>query len=517
MIRKQTLSCPPRTAVAYARYSSAGQKDVSIDQQLRDIYAYAQREGYTIVREYADHARSGFKDISARSEFQAMIAASASGSFDTILCWKNDRFSRKRSDAAIYKEQLASRGVSVISVMEPVPDGAAGVITVGMLEVMAEWYSRNLSENVTRGMLDNATKCLFNGTRIIGYIRGDDNHYQINEQEAPVVRDIFSRYRAGYSAASIAKHLNSIGLQTTRNTRWTIQSVLRVISNERYAGVYIWGDVRIPDGMPAIISHDDWEAAQLMKKKTTRHYENHPADFILTGKAFCGHCGRAMIGTSGTSHTGTTHYYYSCQGRNTRSGCVKQNHRKDDLENVVINFIFDNCFSDEQINRIADIVMAEMEERKKKSPLAKLKQELNEVTSKINNIVDAIENGIWNSTTSQRLTELETKQEELKKQVGFQEYAEKQMLDRDRVLFFIRRFQKLRRDNPEDRKKLINFFINAVYVYDDHLKIVVNTTEGTTRVPLESLPDSPPGSNLVMSGVLTGTHQNPYLLYTVRI
>ena len=91
-MKKSPLSCLPRTAVAYARYSSAGQRDVSIEQQLRDIRAYAQREGYSIVHEYADHARSGYKNISSRSEFQAMIAAASSGTFDTVLTWKVDRF-----------------------------------------------------------------------------------------------------------------------------------------------------------------------------------------------------------------------------------------------------------------------------------------------------------------------------------------------------------------------------------------------------------------------------------------
>ena len=137
-------TCPPRTAVAYARYSSAGQRDVSIEQQLQDIRAYAEREGYRIVHEYADHARSGFKEVTARVEFQAMIAAAVSGSFDTVLCWKVDRFGRNRKDSAVYKDQLARLGVSVVYVMEPIPDGAAGVLTEGMLEAIAEWYSRNI-------------------------------------------------------------------------------------------------------------------------------------------------------------------------------------------------------------------------------------------------------------------------------------------------------------------------------------------------------------------------------------
>ena len=111
MKKPNVPTCSPRTAVAYARYSSAGQRDVSIEQQLADIRAFAAREGYTIVHEYADHARSGFKDVSARTAFQSMIAAAADGSYDTIIAWKVDRFGRNREDSAIYKGKLRRYGV----------------------------------------------------------------------------------------------------------------------------------------------------------------------------------------------------------------------------------------------------------------------------------------------------------------------------------------------------------------------------------------------------------------------
>ena len=132
-------SCSPRTAVAYARYSSAGQRDVSIEQQLSDIRAFAKREGYTLVHEFADHARSGFKNTAARTAFQSRIAAAESGTFDTILAWKVDRFGRNREDAAIYKGKLRRFGVKVLYAMEPIPEGSAGVLLEGMLEATAEW------------------------------------------------------------------------------------------------------------------------------------------------------------------------------------------------------------------------------------------------------------------------------------------------------------------------------------------------------------------------------------------
>ena len=505
---KTLTKCPPRTAVAYARYSSAGQRDVSIEQQLTDIRAYADREGYRIVHEYADHARSGFKDLSARAEFNAMIADAASRGFDTILCWKVDRFGRNRADSASFKQQLARLGVSVVYVMEPIPTGAAGVLTEGMLEAIAEWYSRNLSENVSRGMTDNALKCLYNGTKIFGYTRGPDGHYAIVPDEAAVVRRIYARYISGWSAAAICGELNAAGLHTSRSVRFSPQTVLRLISNEKYCGVYIWGGIRVPDGMPAIVTRSEWEEAQRMKLKTGRHIEQHTMDFLLTGKAFCGHCGRAMIGDSGTSRNGTTHHYYTCQGHKARTGCAKKSVRKDALEDFVINFIFENCFTVPQMEKIADAIMHEAEERRKKSPLAALEKELAETEKKITNINNAIAAGIWSSSTSAMLADLEETAKDLRANVGLLRYQESQLVDRDRLLFFLHKFSQLNRNSLEDRRKLINYFLNSVYVYDDHLKIIINAVEGSTVVPLESLPDISPGSDMLMSGVLIITHPN---------
>jgi len=514
-MKKTLTACPPRTAVAYARYSSAGQRDVSIEQQLADIRSFADREGYTIVHEYADHARSGFKDLSARQEFNAMIASAAARGFDTVLCWKVDRFGRNRADSATFKQQLALLGISVVYVMEPIPAGAAGVLTEGMLEAIAEWYSRNLSENVTRGMHDNARKCLFNGTRILGYRRGSDNHYEIVEEEAAIVRRIFARYAAGYSAAVIGRELNAAGLRTPRGVPYTEQTLLRIIGNERYSGVYIWGDIRVPDGMPAIISRKEWEEAQRMRTKTARHVEQRATDFYLTGKAFCGRCGKAMIGDSGTSRSGTTHYYYTCQGHKSRSGCDKKNVRKDDLENAVIDFIRNTCFTEPEINRIADAIMEEMEKRKKKSPLAGMEQELSDVEKKISNINKAIAAGVFGDSTLIMLQDLEETAKDLRTNVAMLRFEESKLVERDFVIFNLHKFAQLDPSDPESRRKLINTFLHSVYVYDDHLKIVINAIENAATIPIDpSIIDSL-GSDNLSSGVLIVTHPNQILFWYI--
>ena len=515
---KKTTSpaCAPRTAVAYARYSSAGQRDVSIEQQLADIRAYAKREGYTLVHEYADHARSGFKNAKARTAFQSMIAAASEGSYDTIIAWKVDRFGRNREESALFKGRLRRFGVKVLYAMEPIPEGSAGVLLEGMLEATAEWYSRQLSENVLRGMADNARRCLYNGTHILGYRSDADGHYVVYPDEASLVREIFAQYRAGFSAARIAQDLNARGLHTWRGNPFTAQGILKILSNERYTGVYIWGSVRTPGGRPAIISRSEFEEAQRMKKKTARHVEQGAVDYLLTGKAFCGLCGSAMVGDSGTSKTGARHHYYSCYHRKHDKACTKKSVSKNLLEDAVVSFFRDYVLSDAEIEKIVDAVMALQAEEMKSSPLAAMEAEYKDVQKKIDNINDAIAAGIWNSSTSAKLKELEDAAENLRVSVETLRYSQSQLLDRDRVLFFLHRFTSGNRNDPLLRRSIIETFINSVFVYDDHLKIVINNVEGNTRIPLSDLP--PESSDNDKSGLPTVSRPNPRItVYQIAI
>lgn len=516
MKKSSSPSCSPRTAVAYARYSSAGQRDVSIEQQLQDIRAFARREGYTIVHEYADHAKSGFKNASARTAFQSMMAAADSGTFDTVLCWKVDRFGRNREESALFKGRLRRFGVRVLYAMEPIPEGSAGVLLEGMLEATAEWYSRQLSENVTRGMMDNAKRCLYNGQRLLGFVRGSDGRYAIQPEEASVVRHIFSLYCEGYSAAQISKQLNAQGVPTFRGFSFSPQAILRIISNDRYTGVYRWGPVVIPDGVPPIVEKSVFEEAQKMKSKTARHVEQGATDYLLTGKAFCGMCGESMVGDSGTSKDGRKHYYYSCIGRKHRKSCHKKSVKKDYLESLVVDFVLDHVLCDEEIGHIADAVMSLQAEEMNSSPLASMEAEYAEVKKKINNINQAIASGIWNASTSAMLKELEDEAETLRVSCETLRYSQSQLLDRDRVLYFLHRFTTGDRNDPLLRRSIIETFINAVFVYDDHLKIVINNVDGNSKIPLSDLPDE--CSDIDPSGVPTVLRPNTRItIYRIAI
>ena len=321
---KQLTTCPKKTAVAYARYSSSRQRDVSIEQQLNDIRAYAEREGYTIIYEYADRAKSGFKHVENRAEFQAMLRAAESGAFNTVIAWKVDRFGRDRRESAIYKGQLADCGVSVVYAMEPIPDGAAGCLTEGMLEAIAEWYSRNLSENVKRGMNDNAQKALYNGVSIYGYRRGENNKYVIDEAEAAVVRRIFTLYSQNYSCESIHRALIADGVKSRNGIPMPKASIIYMIKNETYNGVYHFGTYRITDAFPKIIDDDLWNTCQELRERTTRKRDYRVYDYLLAGKCTCGLCGSNIIGAYSNAWNPNKKYvYYTCKKHRSNKNPIK--------------------------------------------------------------------------------------------------------------------------------------------------------------------------------------------------
>ena len=488
-MKQKTPSCEPRTAVIYARYSSAGQRDVSIEQQLRDVRAFAEREGYLVIREYCDRAKSGYKNVGSRTEFQRMMKDAESGSFDTVLAWKVDRFGRSREDSAIYKGRLKRFGVSVVYAMEPIPEGAAGVLLEGMLEATAEWYSRNLSENVLRGMQDNANKCLYNGgTRVLGYRRGADGRYEIDPETSPIIRAIFDQYSEGLSAARIADDLNARGIRTVMDARWNSQTVLRILKNERYIGTYIWGSYRTENGMPAIISRAQWDAVQTSLHRSRRVVRQGETDYLLTGKLFCGHCGSTMVGDSGTGKSGSKFYYYSCLSRKRRKGCQKNSVRKDDIENKVINYLLDTILTDDMIDLIAEQTAKEARASIENSDLPLLEHEEAEVRKQIRNINLAIAQGVFSSSTVVMLQDLESQAEELRRAIGLKKAAQQDLVTPSVVKFWLHKFSSGDRQDPRFRTRLIHTFVNSIYVYDDYLRIFINTVGEAIPIPFSSLP-----------------------------
>src|SRR5699024_7526169 len=219
-------------AVIYARYSSDNQREASIEGQIRECTAFAEKNGITVLRHYID------RDISAktdnRPEFQNMIKDSNKKLFDMIIVWKLEQFARNRYDRARYKAHFKKNGVKVVSATAVISDGAEGIILESMLEGFAEYYSVVLSEKVVRGMTDNALKCMFNGgTLPMGYQIDADQHFQIDPVPAPYILDAFKRYDEGATMTQIRDWPNEQGMKNTRGNSLTYNSVQQPLKKRR--------------------------------------------------------------------------------------------------------------------------------------------------------------------------------------------------------------------------------------------------------------------------------------------
>lgn len=486
----------PVFGVIYARYSSLGQRDESIEGQLRDCRAYAEQHGITILAEYCDRAMTGTSD--KRPEFQRMIRDSAKKRFSVVLTWKNDRFARSRYDSAIYKARLKQNGVRLLYAKETIPDGPEGIILESMMEGFAEYYSANLSQNVKRGNYDSALKRQTLGQSVLGLRAGPDKRFEIDPATAPIVRRIFEEYSAGRPAKAIYTDLNRDGYRTARGKAFTKNSLRVILKNEKYAGVYAYADIRDEHGIPPIVDRELFDAAQRMLARHHHTPAAAPTDggFLLTGKLYCGECGQPMTGDSGTSKGGSVYRYYTCNGRRRRT-CDKTRAPKQWIEDVVVAELAKIVHSDEMIAAIADRFMEWQRTQRPTSAAEGLRKRLRETEQAISNLVRVLEDGLSSDSIRSRLVELEATRRDLEAGIARAEVEEPE-LDRDAVVWWLEQFRAGDQSDPAWRIYLVDTFLQAAYLYDDgrlllHLnvggdvgKISVQTAEDATAsgVPL---------------------------------
>jgi len=465
--------CESIKAFIYGRYSDHRQKDTSIEQQFREIREHCQREKITIVGEYADRALSGKTD--KRPEFQRMIHDCSKGRVDLVICWKVDRFARNRYDAATYKARLKKYGVKVIYVKEYIPDTPEGILLEAVLEGSAEYYSANLAQNIQRGMRENALQCkVNNGALPLGYRKGPDGKFTIDPAGAAIVKDIFEMYTGGMKAVEICADLNSRGPRTAHGAQFNKNSLRSILKNERYIGVYQYAEVRIEGGVPAIITKEMYDMAQEAIKKRAKAPAASwaEANYLLTGKLFCGLCGSSMIGESGTSHTGTKHNYYTCSARKRQKACDKKPVKKDWIEEYVARAVAEYALTDEMIDLISTNAVELQRQERESGELPALKAQLKDVERRRKNVYNAIEQGIASRTLQEGLAGLEEQAAQLKDNIYHVEVQYTNITKEDLTLW-LEHFRSGDVKDPAYQETLINAFITAVYVYDDHLKIVI--------------------------------------------
>ena len=213
-------------------------------------------------------------------------------------------------------------------------------------------------------------------------------------------------------------------------------------------------------------------------------------DYLLTTKLFCGTCGAMMVGESGTSSSkGRKYHYYRCVNTKKHRTCDAKHKtvRKLPLENAVVNAVMAKIMDDNFAEYVADAVM-DIQSRES-SVLPALRKQMEEAESGITNMLNAIQMGIINASTKQRLDELEERKKDIELQI-IQEEMKHPAVSREDVIYFVCRFRSLDTSKLDARRRLIDSFVNAVTIFDDYILITFNYKEGETRIDFTDIESS---------------------------
>lgn len=473
-----------KTAVIYARYSSANQTEQSIEGQLRVCKEFCKHNGIAVADYYIDRAASASKDLEKRVEFLKMIKDSEKHQFDAVIVYKLDRFSRSRYDMATYKYKLKKNGVQLISATENITTDPEGIILESVLEGMAEFYSAELSQKINRGLRESAYKHNSIGGSIpLGY-KSVDKKLVIDEEQAKIVREAYQMYADGKTVAEICRTLNEKGYRSSKGALFNKASFTKIFRNEKYIGVYRFHDYVAEDAIPAIIDRDLWEQVQrrVRAQKPSGTFKARRV-YALSGKLFCGHCGSLM---NANSNGQQNYMYYQCYGKKmVKTDCTKKNMRKEFIERVVAEDAL-SMLTDENIELIASTaVQTNAREMESDTNIPVIRGKLHETEISLSNITKAIESGEVPQTLVKRMLELEKEKKSLEKDLKREE-KKITLLDKELVVHWLEQFKNGDIEDEEFVKSLIDLLVNSVTVWDEpdgtfRVQIAYNLTDLPTK------------------------------------
>ena len=504
-----------KKAAIYARVSSDRQDvDLSISAQLRALREYAAKNSYEIVKEYIDEAESG--RTSDRPAFKEMIASARMKHppFASVLVWKLNRFARNREDSIIFKSLLRKQNIQVISINEPLEDTPAGRLLEGIIEVIDEFYSSNMAQDVTRGMRENAMRGYFSGGSCpFGYMitkvkDGDKFRSKLipDPSSALIVKRMFDECTSGKGLKEIAKGLNRDRILTRSGKRWGSTVIYQILANEAYKGTLVWGKgkkndaVRVNNSWPSIVDASVFDAARGLLKARGPKLTNPrrvASDYLLSGLLKCGVCGKSMTGHSAKSGQ---FFYYRCNNATKRGPeeCSGQWLPRKKLEGFVIDKVKNHVLSDENLEELVRITREEIGSNaaSQKDQLEILNGQITDIEDRLEHLYDALEKGSFShEELGPRIKKLQSRKAELestRQQVNYSIQSNSvEIPDIEKVRKYAADLKSMLVSSPiVEQKVFLSAFIKNV---------VVGSKEMTINY---TLPITPGGGTSDVTGVL---------------
>ena len=251
-----------------------------------------------------------------------------------------------------------------------------------------------------------------------------------------------------------------------------------MLKNRRYLGEYRFKDTVVENAFVPLVEPEIFEKCQKRLSENQRkpaHFKPVEDKYILTGKIFCGYCGGSMCGVSGTSSTGVTHRYYHCHAAKNKKTCEKKRISKSFIETAVLDYTLQIINEKILVNQIVDTCF-ELQQ-KENANLPAMEKQLKQTEKEIDNVMNAIRQGIITASTKSTLEKLEQDKETLELAIA-KEQIERPILSKEQIKYWICKFRMTDLGNEEQKQRLIDVFVNSIYVYDNKLLITFNYKDG---------------------------------------
>ena len=402
----------PTPVALYARVSSDRQDvDLSVAAQLRALRDHADQNGYVVVREYVDEAKSG--RIDDRPEFNKMIdeARSPEALFSEVLVWKFSRFTRKREHAVAYKSLLRRSGVTVVSITEHTDDAPTGTLTEGIIETVDEFYSEDLATDVRRGMREAASRGFWVSSRTsYGYKRvmvqdgaKERPKLQPDDVTAPVVRRIIDMAEKGIGMLDIARAINDEEIPSATGKLWSNNAVNFILRNEVYTGTLVWGakakddadPVRVEEAFPAIVSKAQFRrvnSRMRSRASKTTHPRRIASSYLLSGLVKCCRCETLL---SGQDAKGGRFHYYVCQSliKRGKDACETPRLNARRFEQMIVGRIRSSILARDGNDDVTTVVVEELDRlvQEQRGRIETIEFELKDVRRRLDRLWDFVQ------------------------------------------------------------------------------------------------------------------------------
>lgn len=490
-----------KTAVIYARYSSDKQTEQSIEGQLRICNEYAKQHDIIVLDSYIDRAMTGTND--KRPDFKRMLDDSAKKQWDYVLVYKLDRFSRNQYETAIHEHTLNVNNVSLISATENIPDTAEGKILKGVIVNINEYYSLELARKVKRGMQETRLKGNFMGGHLLYGYKLDGRKIVIDEDKAEIVKYIFEQYASGVFVDEIIATLTNKGI-LNKNKKFVRTTVYNILKNEKYTGIYRYKDEIFENMYPQIISLELFEKVKSKVAKNKVGSRSIKQVYLFRHKLICGYCGMPICAECGNSRKGIKLCYYKCSGRKKKlNTCLKATEKKEMLEDYIVKSLISKLKNQDIMNNLVKTLLKIQNNQVECNTLLQtLKKEKSKLNSSLENIMNAIECGVFNNTTNKRMKEIEERLKEIEHQI----LIEKNKEDIKLTESDIKKYYQLAL--TKESKVLVDYLIKEIKLFDDKIEITLNN-------PLRS-PDNQ-GFSFYKKLAENTESENLYLRFTLEL